>query len=780
MSLIENHWQTPVTGGKIDEQLDKMKAAGLDFSPAFLRLCINRGLDSVEKILEATNPEPQLYHDPFLFYQMKRAIERLQQAIAAGELILIYGDYDADGITSTLILIEALEELGANFTYYLPNRLTDGYGPNIDRYQQFIEEGVRVILTCDNGVAGFEAIEYAQSQGVDVIVSDHHELQESLPSAYAIIHPRHPQGHYPFGELSGAGVALKLAHALLGELPINSMELAAIGTVADLVSLTDENRTIVKSGLKLMSETLRIGLEKMLVEESVNLRKINADTIGFVVGPRLNAVGRLGDPSPALELLKTIDDIEADHLLQKVNEQNKKRQAIVNDITQQVLEQIEKYATLPPIIIAAAPNWPAGVLGIVASKITERYHRPTIIFEYQQAEQRYRGSGRSIEGINLFDCLTENKTYLAQFGGHSQAAGLTVLEREWENFKTAMQSTMANYQAVFEKPKTLNVDMALPLTLATEEFVKEFQLLAPFGMDNPKPVFAFNEVELQQKRVIGNQHQHIKFSIYKEDTSIEGIGFSKANLFSPINLDETFSLIGYLDINEWQGNRQVQIQVLDVKVKGIMIRDFRSSKFNNELLKNRHTAFFYQQSNLKGWLADRVHPSNTIISYDEWLNNPTLNLDLSHIALIEAPKNIEQFNRLMLNSNIKLVDLGVYLTESKWLAGMPSKAEFAAVYRWILGQKKGFDISKAIQVLSQQMNLPVTKLKCIFKVFFEVKFVIMKDGLTVPLPVDKTVKVDLVESKAYQQYEQSFKTEELLNYQTIEKIKQYINELRKN
>ena len=780
MSLIENHWQIPVTDGKIDEQLDTMKAAGLDFSPAFLRLCINRGLDSVDKILEATNPEPQLYHDPFLFYQMERAIERLHQAIAAGELILIYGDYDADGITSTLILIEALEELGANFTYYLPNRLIDGYGPNIERYQQFIEEGVRVILTCDNGVAGFEAIEYAQSQGVDVIVSDHHELQETLPSAYAVIHPRHPEGHYPFGELSGAGVALKLAHALLGELPINSMELAAIGTVADLVSLTDENRTIVKSGLKLMSETLRIGLEKMLVEESVDLRKINADTIGFVVGPRLNAVGRLGDPTPALELLKTIDDNEADHLLQKVNEQNKKRQAIVNDITQQVMEQIEHYATLPPIIIAAAPNWPAGVLGIVASKITERYHRPTIIFEYQQAEQRFRGSGRSIEGINLFDCLTENKTYLAQFGGHSQAAGLTVLENEWENFKTAMLSTMADNQAVFEQPKTLNVDMSLPLTIATEEFVEECQLLAPFGMDNPKPVFAFNDVELQQKRVIGNQHQHIKFSIYKDDTSIEGIGFSKANLFSPINLDETFSLIGYLDINEWQGNRQVQIQVLDVKVKGIMIRDFRSSKFNDALLKNRNTVFFYQQPNLKEWLADRVHPSNTMISYDECLNNQELNLDLSHIALIENPNNMEQFNQLMLNSKIKLVDLGVYLTESKWLAGLPSRAEFAAVYRWILGQKNGFDLLKAIQVLSQQMNLPVTKLKCIFKVFFEVKFVIMKDGLTVPLPVEQNVKVDLVESNAYQQYEQSFKTEELLNYQTIEQIKQYINELRKN
>lgn len=780
MSLIENHWQIPETDGLMDEQLHTLKAAGLDFSPAFLRLCINRGLDSVDKILEATNPEPQLYHDPFLFYQMDRAVERLNQAIELGELILIYGDYDADGITSTLILIEALEELGANFTYYLPNRLIDGYGPNLDRYRQFIEEGVQLILTCDNGVAGFEAIEYAQNHGVDVIVSDHHELQETLPNAYAIIHPRHPEGQYPFGELSGAGVALKVAHALLDELPINSMELAAIGTVADLVSLTDENRTIVKSGLKLMGETLRIGLEKMLVEESVDLRKISADTIGFVVGPRLNAIGRLGDPTPALELLKTIDDYEANHLLETVNEQNKKRQEIVNNISQQVMEQIEQYATLPPIIIAAAANWPAGVLGIVASKITERYHRPTIIFEHQQEEHRFRGSGRSIEGINLFNCLTENKTLLAQFGGHSQAAGLTVLEEEWESFKAAMLQTMTKYADVFEQSKTIRVDAALTLSEATEEFVEECQLLAPYGMDNPKPVFAFNEVELQQKRVIGNQHQHIKFSVYKDNQSLEGIGFSKAQLFSPINLDETFSLIGHLEINEWQGNRSVQLQVLDVKVKGIMIRDFRSSKFNPELLKNRTTVFFYQNPNLKSWLAERVHPSNTIISYEQWGNNPEQTLDLSHIVLVENPENLEQFQQLVLNPALKLVDLGVYLTESKWLAGLPSREEFGAVYRWILSQKNGFDLLKAMQMLSQQMNLPITKLKCIFKVFFEVKFVIIKDGLTIPLPVEDNVKVDLVETKTYQLYEQSFKTEELLNYQTIEQIKQYINELRKN
>ena len=309
-------------------------------SPLLVELALSRGYQTKEAIENFLKPS-EVFHDPFLLYDMEKAVERIRTAILNNEAILIYGDYDADGITATTILVEVLDSLGANVSYYLPDRFEDGYGPNQSVYKYYIEQGIQLIITCDNGVAGHQAIHYAKERGVDVIITDHHEIGETLPEAYAVVHARHPKGHYPFGDLCGVGVALKVATALLGDLPTEYLDVCAIGTIADLVSLTDENRTIVQMGLKLMQNTDRVGLAELIQRVGVDPKNLNEETVAFQLAPRLNALGRLGSAMPGVELLTTFDVEEAKSLVDQIEVSNQTRRSIVDKITQEAFQQVE-------------------------------------------------------------------------------------------------------------------------------------------------------------------------------------------------------------------------------------------------------------------------------------------------------------------------------------------------------------------------------------------------------------------------------------------------------
>ena len=289
-----------------------------------------RQIRTADTLTSFLNPTLETLHDPFLFYSMRRAVERIRQAIEMQEIILIYGDYDADGMTSASIMKTALDEIGAESLVYLPNRFTDGYGPNLDVYKYFIEnEGVGLIITVDNGVAGHEAIAYAQENGCDVIITDHHSLPETLPDAYAIIHPQHPDGQYPFPDLAGCGVAFKVACALLEYVPSEMLDLVAIGTIADMMSLTDENRTLVKFGLEILKNTERVGLEALIKIAGVDKHSLTEESIGFQIAPRLNALGRLDDPNPAIDLLTGWDEAETQQIAEMIDQKNQERKEIV-------------------------------------------------------------------------------------------------------------------------------------------------------------------------------------------------------------------------------------------------------------------------------------------------------------------------------------------------------------------------------------------------------------------------------------------------------------------
>ena len=367
------------------------------YSETFAELLWNRNIRTAEEFSQLMKVNIDDLHDPFLMHDMERAVERIQAAVMEEQAILVYGDYDADGITSTSIMVEALEMIGADVHYVLPNRFIHGYGPNKSLFEEKINEGIQLIITVDNGVAGNEAIDYANSKGVDVIVTDHHELPPVLPDAYCIIHPRHPEGHYPFGELAGAGVAFKLATALLEEVPLEMLDLVTIGTVADLVSMTGENRLFVKLGLQAIKQTQRLGLLELLKVSSVDLQKVDEMSIGFSLGPRLNAIGRLGDPNPAVELMTTFDEEIAHTLAEKLDKINDERKVIVQETT------AEATALINPedkVHLVAAKGWNPGVLGIVAGNILKQTGQPTIVLSIDENGVA-KGSGRSLSLIHI-------------------------------------------------------------------------------------------------------------------------------------------------------------------------------------------------------------------------------------------------------------------------------------------------------------------------------------------------------------------------------------------
>ena len=375
----------------------------------------NRGIDSEEKLTDFLTLDISKLHDPYLLYDMDKAVSRLRLAIENGEQILIYGDYDADGMTSASIAKEALEMLGAEVQVYLPNRFTDGYGPNQSVYKYFIEQqAISLILTVDNGVAGHEAIAYAMEQGVDVIVTDHHSLPEELPEAYAIVHPEHPDGNYPFSYLAGCGVAFKLACALLETVPMELLDLVAIGTIADMVSLTDENRQLVAMGLQVLKTTERMGLQELLRQSSVRPEEIDEETIGFQIAPQLNALGRLDDPNPAIELLTGFDDEEAADIAKMIGAKNEERKALVKTIYNEAMDMVD---LSKPVQVLAKEGWHPGVLGIVAGRILEKIAQPVIVLTIDDGKAK--GSARSVEALDIFAALDGYRELFVAFGGHS-------------------------------------------------------------------------------------------------------------------------------------------------------------------------------------------------------------------------------------------------------------------------------------------------------------------------------------------------------------------------
>ncbi len=745
----------------------------LGSSPLFATLLVNRGLDTKEKADAFLNPDESWIHDPFLLHDMEKTVERITAAIEAGELIVIYGDYDADGVTSTSVLKETLEMLGAEVDFYIPNRFTDGYGPNVQAFERIIENGAGLILTCDNGVAGHEAIQRASELGIDVIVTDHHELPAELPNAFAIIHPRHPAGAYPFADLAGVGVAFKLATALLGEFPTELLDLVAIGTIADLVSLTGENRALVMQGLSVLKVSERIGLGALIKVAGVSQEAITEETIGFTLAPRLNAVGRLGEAGPAVELLTTFDDEEARTLAKFINQKNEERQAYVAEITEEAFQMIQNQSTEQAVLLLAGKNWHEGVLGIVASKVVEKTGKPTIVLTINEETNEAKGSGRSISTYHLYDSINEVRGLTTHFGGHHMAVGLTLPLENLDMLQEQLNSFWERNNLSDTSGGELQIDETIKIEEITIASIDEMARLAPFGTDNPKPSFLIEHVQGQDIRKIGGNNAHLKMKLVQSGNQLDVIGFQFGPVADEMSQEAEVSVVGQLSVNEWNGNKKPQLMLEDIAIDGVQIFDLRGTHLPESIWQQTDAEFvFFNQKNYEN--NQNKIPNTSTASYLQSLNEVKETIvTKGSLVFVDCPNETEWVTELLRNSQAERVYACFYSQDECYLNGMPSRGQFGELFKFAASHKD-VDIRHRLKVLADYLKIKENHLIFMIHVFFDIGFVTIDNG--VMNFVKDAPKCELTESTTYQNRLHKIEAEKILVYSHFAELETWIKD----
>ena len=703
------------------------KKEGLDALAA--QILYERGIQTPEVLNAFLNPSLEHLHDPYLLYDMDKAVERIRRAIEDAEQILVYGDYDADGMTSASILKEALEELGAECQVYLPNRFTDGYGPNQSVYKYFIEQqAISLIVTVDNGVAGHEAIAYAQEMGIDVIVTDHHSLPDQLPDAYAIIHPEHPSGDYPFKHLAGCGVAFKLATALLERVQPEWLDLVAIGTIADMVPLTDENRVMVQYGLSLLRQSERLGLQEMMKLAGLEPGQLSEETVGFQLAPRLNALGRLDDPNPAIELLTGFDEEEVAEIAAMTDEKNTERKEVVQAIYEEAKSMVKPDR---PVQVLAAPGWNPGVLGIVAGRLLEELKQPVIVLSIQDGLAK--GSARSIETVDIFQALNENKNLFLAFGGHSGAAGMTLKVENLDPLSDVLTAFIQENQLDLSQKPKLVLDEELNLADLSLETVKSLEKLAPFGMNFAKPTFYLRDFQVEAARTMGQENAHLKLRLLKDGVSVDLIAFGQGRMIQEFSQVKNLELAVQLSVNQWNGNTSLQLILVDARVQGVQLFDIRA----------------------KNSLLPEAVPVLT----------PGVESDC--VVLLEIPERVEELRELFADKEFQAIYFKNQIRQEYYLTGYGSREQFAKLYKAIY-QFPSFDVRYKLKDLADYLKIPYILLIKMVQIFQELDFVQITDGV---MSVNKDAKKrEIAESQIYQDLKKTVQFQELMALGTPQEI----------
>ena len=537
-------------------------------SPLTAIILYNRGVQTDEEITRFLSKDLGLMYDPFLMRDMDKAVERINAAKEAGEKITIYGDYDVDGITAIAILYKYLVENEIAVDYYVPDRMQEGYGVNRDALDKLKEQGSSLIITVDTGITAVEECEYAKSIGLDVIVTDHHECKEKIPEVYAAIDPKRKDCGYPFKSLAGVGVVFKLIQALDGNGNIEALmdkyaDLMCLGTVADISPLVDENRVIVTEGLKRFKNTTNIGL-KALIDVSTNGKAITTSTIGYIIAPRINASGRLGCASRSVELFLTDDAEKAKELANSLCEENSLRQQTEQRMFKEALEYIETHPEIKDdkIIVIPHKDWHHGIVGIVSSKITEKFYKPSILFAIDGDEAK--GSGRSVSGFNLFGALENCSDLLEKFGGHELAAGLSIKAENIEIFRKKINEYSKDIISETMLVPTITLDAAIKVPYITIDTVHDINRLQPFGVDNPAPAFAVRNIKIHKISVM-SEGKHLRMTLLKEGKYLDAVGFGMGEYYHHLDEGDFIDVAFALDINDYKGFQNAQLILKDIK-----------------------------------------------------------------------------------------------------------------------------------------------------------------------------------------------------------------------
>ena len=529
-------------------------------------ILVNRGIIEEKQIEKFLNPKRSDFYNPYEMPDMKIAVKRIVKAIENKEKTIIYGDYDVDGITSVTVLKSFLKERGLEVAEYIPNRLEEGYGLNKTAVEGIAKKGYTLMITVDCGISAIEEVKYANELGIETIVTDHHEPGNELPEAIAVVDAKRKDNKYPFRNLAGVGVVFKLIQAIAIELKLDEKEylkyldIVCIGTISDIVPLVDENRVIVKLGLKLVEQTKNLGLRAILQASGYN--KIDSSTISFGVAPRINACGRMGHQEEALKLFLSKEIDEVNELTQKLNEYNRLRQETEKNIYTDAVMQIEKNGLANNnTIVVMGKNWHHGVIGIVSSKITEMYFKPSILL--CEEDDYGKGSGRSIPGFDLHEALTQCNNTIEKFGGHSMAVGINVKKDKFEEFKQKLEQ-IAKEKHIEEIVPILKIDAQISLDEINKDMVDSLKELEPFGEENKMPLFVFKNLKIDSIRAL-SEGKHLKLTLKDENFMLNAIGFNMGNLSQKFLLDDRVDVVGTLEVNSYNGMENIQIILKDIR-----------------------------------------------------------------------------------------------------------------------------------------------------------------------------------------------------------------------
>ena len=723
-----------------------------NISENIAKILNSRGINKIEEVKKYFSDNYEEGYDPFLMHDMKRAVERINNAIENEEKILVYGDYDADGITSTVLLVETLVSLGANVSSYIPNRFEEGYGPNKDAFSKVIKSGISLIITVDNGIAGVDEVELANNLGCDVIITDHHKIQDEIPKAYAVIHPEHPEGQYPFGKLAGVGVAFKLAHALLEIYPDFLLDLVAIGTVADMVSLTDENRIFVKQGIELLNEDPRIGI-KMLLELSNITTNIDEQTIGFYIAPKLNSIGRMDSAKVGLSFLMAEDISVAKSLAEQIEEYNVQRKEVTENIVKDVIETIENNDVKNKSVIMVSGDYHEGVLGIVASNIAEKYQRPVLIMNNK--EGILKGSARSVFEFNIYTAINKIGDKFIAYGGHTLAAGFSFDEQNFKEIEKTLCNEFDEYKNNNELKSTKNIDIVSSLEEVSYQFLNSLEVLKPFGMDFEKPNILLENAKVIEKVYFGADKQYLRLTIADEVGNLECISFKDNMIFKDINVNDTIDLLCTLDKNYFNGRTKLQAYIIDMQVKEFLFEDLRYTNFDETTISI---------DSLK--LSKDI--DNKQSNYYCYKDLDDIDTEYSNIYLLDIPHSLEDINKIL---EFKPKKIYLICNDKQIMSEFYKidKSRLVKLFNIVLNApNKQVNITQQLDYLLSLLKTNINSLKIMIQIFQELNLVKVENNIIILNPNYKTV--DLKKSPSFARMETIFEMERIFLKESIENI----------
>ncbi|ACV63103.1 single-stranded-DNA-specific exonuclease RecJ [Desulfofarcimen acetoxidans DSM 771] len=642
----------------------------LGVSPILAQLMVNRGLGTVEQIKNFMEYDLSSLNNPYILQDMQKAVNRIIEAVNRSEKILIYGDYDVDGITGTALLVGALRRLTDHVNYYIPHRIKEGYGLHKEAVEKAAGQGYSLIITVDCGISGKEAVDWSvQNTKTDIIITDHHEPPPVLPAALAVINPKRKDCEYPFKELAGIGVALKLVQAVYAAANMSSetwkeyLDIVCLGTIADVVPLLGENRILVKYGLPYLTKTSKKGLIA-LIKASGLRGDITSGQVGFVLAPRLNAAGRLGDPFMAVELLLTEDEAQANQIAVVLDEKNRKRKSVEDAALKEAIQMIEREISFKQskVLVLASEEWHPGVIGLVASRLVERYYKPVLAIALDG--EQGKGSARSIPGFNLYQALEHCGKNLSGYGGHTMAAGFSLKRESLDNFIREINVYADEVISEDLLVPVMNLDGIFSLNDITEQVIAEIEKLAPFGQANPGPLLCCPEIQVVNFKGVGKEGEHLKIKIRKENGFIDGIGFNLASYSEMLATAERVNLAFVPEINEWQGKRHISLRIKDIQADTNIYRDSTGSQSINFTLaqeancSTKNTYLMFQPEYILQEIIE-YNTSNQIFLPDlsGRLIFPDANLQISlspDTIITDKRNSSERINRLLATEFAKL------------------------------------------------------------------------------------------------------------------------------